>query len=185
MSELDSLKETGQVEEDLFAGFDPRVREDVEGLAFLGELSETVDWCGHIFVLKTLKGEDELAAGLVAKDYLDSAASAKAWGWAQVALALVSVDGREDFCPPAGPDHLAFAHARFRYLTKNWYWPTCEALYASFTMLRDRQVEAMQRVDFLSRSGPGSSSSSVASLIARDDSEAMGSGGSVPYRIDS
>lgn len=174
MSELDSLKETGRVDDaDLFAGFAPEEQEAVEGLTFLGRMEETVEWCGHYFVLKTLTGEEELLAGLITKEYLESAGQAKAWAWAQVAIALVSVDGDEDFCPAAGPDRVASARARFRYLTTNWYWPTCNALYGAFTALREKRDAAVQRVDFLSRSGPSPSSDSAVSLIAPDDSSIL------------
>lgn len=165
MSDVGSLKETGKVDDgDLFAEFDADTREAVEGLMYLGHLEKTVDFCGHSFVLRTLRGEEELHAALASKPFIDTMGAAKAWAWAQVALALVSVDGDSNFCPPAGPDKTAHAKARFRYLTSSWYWPTCEALHGAFTELKGRQLDAIQAMENLSSGGPAASFGSATSL---------------------
>jgi hypothetical protein len=93
--------------------FPEEVREDVEGLAWLGYLEDSFDLFGHSFVVRTLKGDEELLAGLLTKDYESTMTQGKAFAWANVALSLVSVDGDEDFCPEIGPDRQANARARF------------------------------------------------------------------------
>jgi hypothetical protein len=44
--------------------FPPEIREDVEGLLWLGYLEDSFDFCGHQFVIRTLRGDEELLAGL-------------------------------------------------------------------------------------------------------------------------
>jgi hypothetical protein len=52
--------------------FPDEVANDVDGLMWLGFLEDTIEFCGHEFVIRTLKLEDEMLAGLVTKDYKDS-----------------------------------------------------------------------------------------------------------------
>lgn len=136
-------------EEGLFDQFPAQVQEDVHGLIHLGYLEETIEWCGHSFTLHTLNGEEELAVGLLCKEYAETLAQAKAWAWANVSQSLAAVDGDPDFCPPIGPDPMIHAKARFRYLLK-WFWPTIEELYRHYALLVERQVAAIRAVRDLS-----------------------------------
>jgi hypothetical protein len=153
-----------------FAGFDDSVRNDVEGLAWLGHLEDQFDFCGHTFVIRTLKADEELLSTLVIKDYVDTFGQARAWAWARIALALVSIDGVTDFCPPLGPDKTAYAHARFRWVTDQWYWPTGEYLFNKYVALERRQLDAIKEVDSLSKGSPQPSTLSVDSWITPSDS---------------
>ena len=81
--------------------FPDEVNEDVDGLIWLGYLEDVVDYCGHEFVIRTLRSEEQLLASLVTKEYTDTLGQAKAWVAAHVGLALVSIDGDEDLCPKA------------------------------------------------------------------------------------
>lgn len=133
-----------------FAQFPEGVRESVDGLIWLGHLEEKFDFCGHNFVLRTLKGEEELLAASLTKDYLETLGQSRAWVWAVVALSLVSVDGDPSFCPAAGPDRQAYARARFQYVTQQWYWPTAAAIFQRYTDLQERQSLAIGAVEDLS-----------------------------------
>jgi hypothetical protein len=137
-----------------FESFLPQVQQDVNGLAFLGHLEDSFEFCGHSFVIATLKGDEELAAGLVSKPFVDSIAQAKAWTWANVGMCLVEVDGERDFCPPIGPNQLENARARFRYVTSKWYWPLAEYIFTRLASLQERQEAAMEAMRDLSRGGP-------------------------------
>lgn len=130
--------------------FPPEVAIDVDGLVWLGHLSENIDFCGHTFEIRTLKGDEDLAAGLVAKEYIDSLGQARAWAWAKLALAIVSIDGRNDWSPQLGPDKVAFARQRFKYLTEAWYWPVAQFLYESLILLEQRQIAALDAMQGLS-----------------------------------
>lgn len=149
--------------------FPEEVIDDVEGLLWLGYLEDSFDFCGHNFVIRTLKLEDEMVAGLAAKDYEDSISKAKAWIAAQVGMALVSVDGDESFCPQAGPDKKNFARARFQYVTRNWYEPTIGYIYAKYIELVERQMIVLREMENLSPEGRISSMASPDSLIQKAD----------------
>lgn len=136
---------------DPFAEFDPRVREDVDGLIWLGYLEDEFSFCGHHFVIHTLKGDDELNAGLVAKEYVETFSQARAWAWAKVCLALSAVDGNPNFCPPIGPDKKAFARARFAWCTSQWHWPLTEYIYGRYVDLEARQLAALRALESLSQ----------------------------------
>jgi len=131
--------------------FSPDIREEVEGLALLGHLEEEVEYCGHRFVVRTLKAEEELIAAQIAKDYQDTLGQVKAQAWAHLALALVSVDDDEEFCEPIGPNKSDHGKARFRWITSRWYWPVGEYLWASYLRLLERQQRAISEVQDLSQ----------------------------------
>jgi hypothetical protein len=139
--------------------FPPEVRQDVQGLLYLGHLTAEIDFCGHYFSLRTLKAGEEMAAAKVVEPYVNTVKAAEAWSTAQVALALTQVDGDEDFCPAAGPDPMAHARARFQYMGR-WFQPTIDYLFGAYADLLDRQVEAVRALQDLSaRSLPTSSPS--------------------------
>jgi hypothetical protein len=151
--------------------FPDDVIEDVDGLLWLGYLDSVIEFCGHEFVIRTLRLEEEMLAGLLTKEYSESMAETKAFVTAQVAMALVSVDGDEDFCPPAGPNKKDYARARFNYVASNWYEPTVAFIYTKYAELLDKQASVIKEMDFLSRSDLGSFLASPSSLIAKADSQ--------------
>ncbi len=161
--------------ENPFSVFPEQVQKDVEGLMWLGFLEETFTFCGHRFTIRTLKGEDDLIAGLLAKHYEGTLAQAKSWAWANVTMALVSIDGDSNFCPPIGPDPEDHARGKFAYLVKAWYWPTCEYVYEQLGSLVRRQRDAIQAVQDLSSRSLHPSTPSRDSLIEPgDSSESIG-----------
>ena len=161
-----------QEQEDLLDQFPEEVQDDVEGLAFLGYLETDFDFCGHHFVIRTLRGDDELHASAVTKEYKETLGEGKAWIWAQIALALEAVDGDPEFCPPISPDKRDFARARFRYVTTKWFWPLAEYIYARFTELNGRQLAAMEAMrDLSARSLPSFSPLADSSTEAGASSE--------------
>lgn len=138
--------------------FPADVRRDVEGLEVLGYIEDEFRQWGHSFVLRTLKGEEELAAAVVTKEYVETLGQAKAWAWVNVALSLQAVDGKYDFCPPIGPDPIEFARARFKYVTSKWHWPLAEFLFTQFVELQQRQYAVLEAMrDFSVGSQPISS----------------------------
>lgn len=160
--------------ENPFSVFPPEVQKDVEGLMWLGYLEDSFSFCGHRITLRTLKGEDDLIAGLLAKHYEGTLAQAKAWAWANVTMAVVSIDGEPNFCPAIGPDPEDHARGKFAYLIGAWYWPTCEYVYEKLGLLVRRQRDAIAAVQDLSDrslrpstpsrdflTGPGDSSESI------------------------
>ena len=154
-----------------FDSFPDGVREDVEGLVWLGYLEDSFDFCGHSFVIRTLRGDEELLAGLIAKEYTDTVGEQRAWAWSQIALALVSIDGDENFCPPIGPDSKAYARARFAYITQRWFWPTAQAIFNKYAALLERQQAAVDNLESLSQGSLPTFTPFAGSLTDRGDSE--------------
>lgn len=153
-----------------FSEFHADVQKTVEGLMWLGYLTKTFKFCGHTFVIRTLKGDEDLMVGLLCKEFEGTLTQPKAWAWANVAMAVQSVDGKTDFCPPIGPDPEAHARAKFRYMTGEWYWPLCEYIYEHFGLLVRRQREAIQAVQDLSERSLRPSTPSRDSLTEPGDS---------------
>lgn len=136
-----------------FDAFPEGVRNDIDGLIWLGYLEDRFSFCGHDFVIRILRGDEELLAAVAIKDYVETLGQAKAHVWSTIALALVSVDGAEDFCPPATPNKQDFARARFQWAASNWYWPTALHIYGKYGELLQRQQEALEALeDFCSGS---------------------------------
>lgn len=152
--------------------FPDEVAEDVDGLIWLGYLENSVEFCGHDFVIRTLRMEEEMLAALISKDYIDTLGQAKAWITAQVALSLVSVDGDDAFCPPAGPDKKNYARARFKYVSSNWFEPTINFLYSEYANLIKKQADALEEMENLSQESRITFTASPDSLTDRADSPA-------------
>lgn len=150
---------------DPFSVFPDDVRQDVDGLIWLGYLEDRVSWCGHDFVMRTLRGDEELLVALITKDYMETLGQIKAQAWATLGLAITSVDGMDDFCPQATPNQRDFARARFNWVSGNWYWPTAAHLYNRYIALLKRQQEALDALeDFCSRSLPMPTPSASSSI---------------------
>lgn len=130
--------------------FPKEVQQDIEGLMWLGYLEDSFEFCSHHFVIRTLRGDEELIAAAVSKQYFETVGQAKAWAWANVSLALVSVDHDPGFCPPIGPDKTAYGHARFDYATSKWFWPLGDYLFRRYVELVGRQEAAFKAIQDLS-----------------------------------
>lgn len=149
--------------------FSPEAQKLVEGLIWLGYLETTFSFCGHSFTLHTLQGGDDLFIGVLTKEYQETLSQAKAWAYANVAMALRAVDGDVNFCPAIGPDPEAHARAKFNYVLK-WYWPTIEYIYEQFALLVQKQNQAIRAVQDLSNRSLRPSTPSLDSLTAPGDS---------------
>lgn len=153
-----------------FDEFPPQVAQSVEGLAWLGYLEAEVRRWGHSWVLRTLNAEEELEASLIAAEYQETYGAAKANAWANVAAALISVDGDTDFCPPIGHDGRANLRAKFGFVTQ-WHWPVGELLFGEFIELLNKQAAALEAVDSLSNRSLRTSLPSQDSSTKAADSE--------------
>ncbi len=131
---------TGKDSENEESGpFDPRYKEDFEGLAFLGALEARFSFIGHKFCIRTLATYELLAVGKIVKDYEGTMGMTKAYATAMVALATVSVDGIGLPMPigESGND-LDWAFQRFDYVAAKW-WPfTVDYVYERYLLLESR-----------------------------------------------
>lgn len=139
----DSDGEDGEVpEEEPLPEFDPRHRQDFEGLLYLGRLQETFRLWGHTFVIKTLTTEEVAEIGLIIKPYDGTSGFNAAYQAAVVAACVVSVDGKElpKSIEVGGLDELR--NVRFPYVLKNWMPPVREEVWNRYfnLELRSRRV---------------------------------------------
>ncbi|WP_028058420.1 hypothetical protein [Candidatus Solirubrobacter pratensis] len=123
------------------------VQKDIEQLEMYGYISDEYRVWGSAYTMRTLKGDEELAAAVVTKEYVETLAQAKSWAWANIALSVDAIDGKHDYCPRVQVDAVEFARARFRYWTSTYTWTLGERLFTEFVTLQRRELaarEAMQ-----------------------------------------
>lgn len=129
--------------------FDPRIRDDVEGLLFLGRLTHDFDLYGHSFTIRTLTRGERLAAAQFVREYEDTLGIADALQTAYLALAIMLVDGRplsiqlEDSRSQEIENRLRTNFA----IVQRWYDPVIEAIYAEYSNLLVRQNIAFQELE--------------------------------------
>jgi hypothetical protein len=150
-------------------GFPPEVEEEVEGLRHLGYMTDEVEFCGHEVTLKTLNADEEIAAAVASKDARGTVKEVEAWMRAVVGLALTSVDGDSDFCPPSGGNLVEFAKQRYRY-TGRWFSPTIEYFYSRYATLIKEQVGSVRAFQDFSARNLDSDLPSLGSWIAQGTS---------------
>jgi len=142
MSKSDSPDETPEE-------FDPKFREDFEGLLYIGKLTDTFDWLGHRFVIRTLTTDEILEVGLIHKEYAGSLADAKAYQAAVVAACVESVDGRSLPIPLSNHPEDTSLINKFRFVNSSWFPPTLDAIYERYLLLEAkvaRVIESMGKV---------------------------------------
>lgn len=124
--------------------FPVEVREPIRGLTLLGALQEEVVFCGHHFVLRTLRPHETAAIGIAVHPWRGTIKEAEVYGNAHVGMALVAVDNDDGFCPQAGTTIEQFARGRLNYVSENWYQPTLDYLYTIYLNLEAQAARATQ-----------------------------------------
>lgn len=122
--------------------FDPRVREDFEGLMYLGKLTHPFDWLGHKFVIRTMTTGEILEAGLIHREYVGTVADVRAYQACVVAACVVSVDDKHPPYPLTSADGETLLRTRFNYVIDKWFPPTLDKVYNEYLVLEAR-VEAV------------------------------------------
>lgn len=119
--------------------FDPRYKEDFEGLMYLGALSARFSYIGHRFHIRTLTTDELLAAGVITRRYEETMGGPRAYATAMVALATVSVDGRGLPSPIGeGDEDYAWAFERFDYAKARWFPFTIDYVHERLILLEER-----------------------------------------------
>jgi len=130
------------------AEFDPRSRDDFQGLLYIGALTTEFDWLGHTFTLRTMTVDEILEVGLIAKDYVGSMGEVKAYQAAVVAGCVIKLDGKPMPIPLTDDPSDSGLRNRFR-VVKKWFPPALDAVYEEYLMLEARVgkvIEAMGKV---------------------------------------
>jgi hypothetical protein len=123
--------------------FDPKCREEYEGLLFLGKLSKTFRWAGHKFRIRTLTTDEALEVGLVAKPYIGTSQEYRAWQTALVGACTVSVDGK--YLPmPINPDE-SEVEAHFNWAKGQYPW-TIDRIFDEFAELEAKVKEVLDQM---------------------------------------
>lgn len=126
--------------------FDPRYRDEFDGLMYVGSLTDAFEWLGHEFVIRTLTSGELTEVGLAVKRYEGTNGATKAYQGAITAACLVSVDGKGLPYPiTTRPDDTAFQN-RFAYVMENYFPPTLDVVYDRYYRLEvavQKVIEAM------------------------------------------
>src|SRR6478609_10951624 len=109
--------------------FPPVSADPVEGLLYLGYLTDSFVLFGHRFTLKTLTRGERLAVSQVSQEWDETLGAAVAYQAAFVAASVMEVDGLPMTQLGRESDPLARVRAAFERV-KGWYDPVVEELFA-------------------------------------------------------
>lgn len=119
------------------------ISQEVLGLLYVGKLSDTFVYGGHRISLRTLTIGEELAAGLLVKEYEGTRQEPRAIATVIVGACIESVDGRP-IVTPLGPDEADLVRQKFEYVKDRWYWPTIRTIYEKYLELLEKQTAAVE-----------------------------------------
>ena len=151
---------------DPIAQFPPEMQQDAQSLAYLGHLSDTVDFCGHTFGIETIRPYLKFTIGQALEPYRNTLMEPQAFAAMHMGVALTSVDHDPNFCPPVGDNEREFVEARFRWLTTQtgWWQPTIDYLFAEYLRLEAEAGVTVAELHRLSTRGRDTSQPSPDSL---------------------
>jgi hypothetical protein len=138
---------------DPFDLFSDKIKNAVEGLTYLGELSDTIKFCGHTFDIRTLMPQHKFAISLALQPYRNTVHEVDIYEALHVGMAVTAVDGEPDYCPAIGPDLQSLCKARLSYIGEHWYPPTVSFLWGRYVLLEATAAKAIQELDRLSQGG--------------------------------
>ena len=141
MSESDSPEDDEELPE-----FDPAFRQDFEGLMYIGKLTDTFEWLGHTFVIRTLTTDEILEIGLIHREYVGTLTDVKAYQAALVAACVESVDGKPLPLPLSNDPSDTGLLNRFRFVNRSWFPVTLDVVYERYLLLEarvSRVIDAM------------------------------------------
>lgn len=183
-----SAPEQSESEVDPLSLFSSEIQTPVEGLMYLGQLTETVHFCGHTFEIKTLRPQDKFAISLVLQPYRNTIHEVDAYQALHVGVAVTAIDGDENYCPAIGPDLEGLVRGRLKYVSENWYPPTIEHIWGRYMLLEATSARAIAELDRLSQRGQPTDSppwlDSLNALGLSDDETSSDSPPSTPSRSD-
>ncbi len=130
--------------EEVLPEFDPRVRQDFEGLLYLGYLTSDFEWMGHRFLIRTLRVGEVLEIGLLHREYVGTITDIKAYQAALVASCVLQVDGRQLPFPLTMENEDTLLRNRFQYVLDKWFPPTLDAVYEHYLLLESRVEKVME-----------------------------------------
>jgi hypothetical protein len=123
--------------------FDPRWRDEFEGLLYLGALMKRFKWGGHQFVIRTLRVDEVFDVTLTSKPYMGSMSEIKAYQAAVAAACLVSVDGKPLPVPLTMSADDTELQNRFAFIIKSWFPVVLDVIYNQYLELEVKVNEVL------------------------------------------
>lgn len=144
--EIEEQVEALQEEEpdwDPAEGFDPRWKEEFEGLTYLGHLEDEVMIGPHRFVIHTLNTGEKLQVAQIVKNFENTIAYMKAYKAASVSAAIQSVDGR----PIVVTDkNRSVIRQKYEYVVNMWHDTVVDILYEAVDALEMKVLLILQEL---------------------------------------
>lgn len=150
--------------------FPEQHQERVRGLAYLGFIEKSIDFCGHTFGMKTLRPAEKAAIAILVDPWKGTLAEPEVWANGHVGLSLTSIDGNTEFCNAVGPNINDYAQARFKYITNpetGLYQPTLDFLFGFYLQLEGESLEAVKEFQNLAERSQQPSQPSADSSIGQ------------------
>lgn len=124
--------------------FGPGVSADVEGLLFLGYLTDHFELWGHSFTIRTLRRGERLAIAQIVQDWENTLGYADAFQTAYVAACMMEVDNRPLAMPlEPGEEKRPLTWIRRNFeIVNRWFDPVIEQVYEKYSNLLNRQTLA-------------------------------------------
>ncbi len=125
--------------------FDPRVRQDFEGLMYLGYLPDEFEWLGHRFEIRSLNMDQILEIGLLHKRYAETLSDVKAYQTLVVAACMVRLDGRALATPLSNAPEDSITLNQWP-IVRRWFPPTIDHIYTRYLLLETRVREVIDAI---------------------------------------
>lgn len=130
--------------------FPSKSKDDVEGLLYLGQLTETIEVFGHKFTISTLTTGQELSVSLLVKKWEGTIGVSKAFMTATVAASISSVNDRPFYTSLSASDNPSRSTAglndRFGKILE-WHFPVIKEIFDKYTELVERQILAFKALE--------------------------------------
>jgi hypothetical protein len=155
MTDVDQSPEEAKKAEDIdpIKLFSEKIQVAVEGLTYIGKLTDEFNFCGHKFAIQTLLPQHKFAISQVLQPYRDTIHEVDAYQALHVGLAVTAVDGDTEFAPAIGPGIVELTKARLAYVSSHWYPRTIEYIWSRYVLLEATAGKAIAELDRLSQRG--------------------------------
>lgn len=154
----------------------------VQNQAYLGYDEETVEFCGHLYVMETIRPYMKYAISQVLEPYRNTVAEPDVWAALHVGVALKSIDRDTSFCPPTNESPADFVRARLFWLTgpKGYWQPTIDFLFGKYIEMEQKAASDIVELHHFAERSRDTSLPSLDSSIAQGPSSEETAGDTQP-----
>lgn len=111
----------------------------------IGKMTRTGTVFGHTVTVRTMTFAEELAVGLLIKEYAGTLAQPKAYKAAVVAACLTSVDGASFYTPIKKMSPAELVEAKYQQIV-DYYTPFVEAVYGIIREMEAGVTELLEKL---------------------------------------